>query len=294
MSEQSIPPVVVAVGDGPVDGALAFAATQAARAGCGIHLVHVVELYPETPERAAIDEAVTRGGRARLEAAVERTRSLLSADITLTSELAVGAVVPTLVDISRRATMIVLEPRHLSTARRVFTRSTSSGVAAHARSPVVSVPASWTPERRNGGPRKVSVGVDALGRSGPVLATAAEQAKGRGARLHVLHTWSVPTGYEVRSAQRPHLEWVAQATRDAQGAVDLLADGAAGPEVEVEAKYARASDALIEASRDADLLVIGRHDPLVPFGSHLGPVARAVLHDAECPVLLAVPGPAKG
>ena len=59
----------------------------------------------------------------------------------------------------------------------------------------------------------------------------------------------------------------------------------------VEARHAHAGDALIRAARTADVLVIGRHDPLVPVGSHLGPVARAVLRDATCPVLLADPRP---
>jgi nucleotide-binding universal stress UspA family protein len=48
---------------------------------------------------------------------------------------------------------------------------------------------------------------------------------------------------------------------------------------------------LVECSADAELLVIGRHDPLVPIGSHIGPVARAVLREATCPVLLATPRP---
>ena len=43
--------------------------------------------------------------------------------------------------------------------------------------------------------------------------------------------------------------------------------------------------------QDAELVVVGRHDPRTPLGSHLGPVARAVLAGAGCPVLLANPRP---
>ena len=64
--------------------------------------------------------------------------------------------------------------------------------------------------------------------------------------------------------------------------------------MQIEARHAYAADALIEASRETTLLVIGRHDPLVPIGSHLGPIARAVLREAECPVLLVDPRPARG
>jgi nucleotide-binding universal stress UspA family protein len=62
-------------------------------------------------------------------------------------------------------------------------------------------------------------------------------------------------------------------------------------DTDVQVVHGRAAEALVEASADAELLVIGRHDPLVPIGSHVGPVARAVLREATCPVLLASPRP---
>ena len=46
MTEQNPHPVVVAVGHDPIDAALAFAAGEAVRAGCGLHLVHVVHRSP--------------------------------------------------------------------------------------------------------------------------------------------------------------------------------------------------------------------------------------------------------
>ena len=39
------------------------------------------------------------------------------------------------------------------------------------------------------------------------------------------------------------------------------------------------------------MLVVGRHDPVVPLGSHLGPVTRTVLNHAACPVLVIDPRP---
>jgi hypothetical protein len=66
---------------------------------------------------------------------------------------------------------------------------------------------------------------------------------------------------------------------------------AEGVEVVVEASHGLAAEVLLEVGRTAELLVVGRHDPLVPVGSHIGPVARAVLQDATCPVLLANPSP---
>jgi hypothetical protein len=45
----------------------------------------------------------------------------------------------------------------------------------------------------------------------------------------------------------------------------------------------------VDASAASSLLVVARRDPLMPFGSHLGPVVRQVLREAECPVMVVEP-----
>ena len=42
----------------------------------------------------------------------------------------------------------------------------------------------------------------------------------------------------------------------------------------------------MDAGRESELLILGRRHHLLPFGSHLGPVARAILAHGECPVFL--------
>ena len=79
-----------------------------------------------------------------LNVALERARDVLDG-APVTAELRVGGVVPTLVDIAKDARMIVLQRRVLSSMMRVVTRSVSSGVAAHADVPVVSVPSHGSP-----------------------------------------------------------------------------------------------------------------------------------------------------
>jgi nucleotide-binding universal stress UspA family protein len=118
------------------------------------------------------------------------------------------------------------------------------------------------------------------------------EARGRGATLRVLHTWAFPGAYDDIIVSRvEHDQWTERATKDIHEALAKLGDEASGLTVEVEARHAHPGDALIKAARRSDLLVVGRHDPLVPAGSHLGPVARAVLREATCPVLLADPRP---
>lgn len=288
MSEQNPAPVVVAVGHDPIDAALALAAEEAARAGCGLHLVHVVH----APARGHAGQSeAERDGQLALDAAEERARGLVPDGVPVTSALQVGAVVPTLVDLAKGARMMVLGHRDLSTLRRVVTRSVSSGVAAHARVPTVAVPAGWSPAGSADRPPTVTVGLDVPERGREVLRTALGQARGRGATLRIVHTWHLPSPYEdLVVARAQDEEWKARATAEIRAVLDTLEDEAAGVPVEIEARSGRAADALVEAGRHSDLLVVGRHDPVVPVGSHLGPVARAVLGEAVCPVLLADPG----
>jgi nucleotide-binding universal stress UspA family protein len=137
----------------------------------------------------------------------------------------------------------------------------------------------------------VTVGVDLPDRSDIVLRAALRETASRQTGLKVLHVWSYPSPYEgVVITREDDARWAAQTTDEIHEALARVGVPA-GVAVEVEARHAPPADALVEASRHSQLLVIGRHDPVVPIGSHLGPVARAVLREAGCPVLLAEPRP---
>ncbi|GAA2154474.1 universal stress protein [Nocardioides koreensis] len=292
MSEQSPKPVVVAVGNDPVDSALEYAAAEALRQDCGLHVLHAVHVTPTGPEMVLLDFAeIEQIGYATLHAAVERAEDLVQGRVPLTSALVRGPVVQSILEATADARLVVLQRRDLSRMARTVTRSTSSGVAAHAHVPVVSVPTGWTESNHDGGLRPlVTVGVDIPERSAAVLAVAAADARSRGARLHVLHTWWFPSVYDDIIMSRVENDaWAERAREEIQGVLDGLGDVVAELPVEIEARHAHPADALIDAGRDSSLLVVGRHDPLVPIGSHLGPVARAVLREATCPVMLANP-----
>jgi nucleotide-binding universal stress UspA family protein len=293
MTEQNPNPVVVAVGTDGMDAALAYAAEEATRLGCGLHLLHVVHVRTQSPEMVTADVTeYERVGRQGLNAALRLARDMIGDDTTVTSDLVLGGVVPEIVKAAANARMVVLQHRDLSRLRRVVTRSVASGVAAHARVPVVSVPESWSAgHERESGPT-VTVGVDVADDAGQILRMAIDAARARGSTLHVLHTWSFPTAYDdIVMTRVDDDEWAPRATAAVQAALDRFGDLVTGLPVRIEAKHMKPAEALIRASHDADLVVIGRHDPLTPLGSHLGPVARAVLAGAACPVLLADPRP---
>jgi nucleotide-binding universal stress UspA family protein len=284
-------PVVVAVGDDSMDSALEYGVTEAARAACGVHLVHVLHVVATGAEMVLVDTTdVDRIARSTLQHGLERARDLAPEGMPVTGEVVPGAVVHSLVQAADDARLIVLQRRHLSRLERAVTRSVTNGVAAHAHVPVVSVPDGFSAAAREGRPHLVVAGVDIPDRAGPVLGVALAAARARGAALKVVHTWSFPGAYDdIVMSRVEHDDWAERATKEIRTEIEKLGDQAVGVEVEIEARHYLAADALIEASRDADLVVVGRHDPVIPLGSHVGPVAKAVLRDAECPVLLANP-----
>lgn len=294
-SDPAPKPVVVAIGHQPFDSALEYGVEQAVREGCGLHLLHVVHGGGSGPDAVLLDhEQPAQLGRETLQAAVERAEDMLAGRVDLTSALAVrGPVVPSILEaVEGSARAVVLQRRDLSRMIRTVTRSVTSGVASRAHVPVVSVPSGWSEHAvsHNDGQPLVTVGVDVPERCAAIVATAAQAARSRGGMLRLLHTWWFPSVYDDIITSRVENDAWAVHAREAIGQVLTdLADAVAGLPVEIEARHAHPADALIDAGRESALLVVGRHDPLVPFGSHLGPVARAVLREAGCPVLLASP-----
>lgn len=295
MTQHDDRPVLLATdGESESDAALHFAAREASARGVGLTLVHVYSVIPRGAETALLEladaEEVASG---RLRKAVEHAHDALAGQVEVTSLLVRDPIVQGVVEASAQSQLVVLQRRDLAHLTRLVTRSTSSGVAAHSHAPVAVVPERWTgdgsgPDGHSG----VVVGLDVSSHSGAVLRQALAEARARRAPLRIVHSCWVP-GYAdgTRIARVEHPTWTAAATEDIQGIVDGVRDEIGEVPVSIETGYGRPAEALVAASRTAELVVVGRHDPLVPSGSHLGPVARAVLRTAECPVLLVAPSP---
>ena len=281
-------PVVVGVGTTEVDSALEYAAEEAVRAACGLHLVHAVHLMPDGPRGTLVpQEDLDLWGRETLDRAVKTAEDLVAGAVPVTHELRHGTPVEVLTEVAATARVLVLEHRHLSRVARVVNRTIAGGVAARVHVPVVAVPSGW---KRSGGSPVVVAGVDVPGRSAAVLSAAVAESRARGAMLTVVHSWAMPVHYEgVPVEPAEHARWTDRSKAEVRAALDALGDESVAIDAEVVVHPGRAIEAILGAAEGADLLVIGRHDPLVPYGSHIGPVARAVLREATCPVLLASP-----
>jgi nucleotide-binding universal stress UspA family protein len=136
----------------------------------------------------------------------------------------------------------------------------------------------------------IIVGIDGSGHSRRALEWAMQEAAVRHAPLKVLTVHPVVAGYTGTAVPYPEDAGLAdQAGKAAQEEVDRTLAGLTGsrPEaVTVQAVSGIPAEALIIASQDADLLVVGSRGS-GGFGRLLlGSVSSQVTHHAHCPVVV--------
>lgn len=280
--------VVVGVdGTAANQGALRYAVEEARRSGSRVRLVHVVpDRVPVSPMMPILPDGLTETGEAVLRRAEEVVRDL-APHVDLETWLRHGSRVTELLGALDAADLLVLGRDDRPVFYRLVEGDTTTRLAARAHVPVVEVPANWRAAEGHG---FVLVGVQSAAHSGELLGHALAEAHARSARLVVLHAWRLPSAYddiiEARIAQE---RVVAEGTTEMQRL--LKPWRIAYPEVPVEIRivHDRPAHALLEASADAELLVIVRRMHGIPAAAHLGGTARAVLRNAECPVAVVSP-----
>jgi len=272
------------------DAALEFAAAQARRRGCPVHLVVVMHPGHLGPDQALevrlIGEELVHVDRALLGRCVRRIEEWTEdlPDLKVTTEVRHGPVAGSLVDASLGAQLLVLGHHRMTRPQHLPTLSVTSRVAAHTACPVYAVPDDWHELRERTEPVVAAVEDPVSGRR--VAATAFAEARLAGTAVLVVRAWcysDVQADEEslLHGTGTEHGTAVARATE--QAFADLIAEHPDVP-CRVEAVHGQAAYTLVEASRRARLVVIGRHRPAAEHGSHLGPVTRSVLAHARCPV----------
>ncbi len=295
MSERTHRPAGVVVigvdGSEEADRALRYGVGEAVREHRDVRLVHVlheaVPLNPMLPLFGA-DTLRAVGTRILTEARARAVEAAGGTPLHVEEVLARGPRAGAILAHAADAAVIVLGVRS-STAQRIWTGSTTSGVAARAHCPVIAVPAEWDTAEVH---RCVIAAVDGSPTTAEVLRAGFAAAEERAARLLVVHAWR-PTGqYDAAIGGRVAAEaW----QRQVEPAVWELVAGWRGDfprvEVEVDLRYQHVVMALADAARHADLLVMGRRGDRAPFGLSLGSRTRTMLRVAVCPVEI-VPTPA--
>ncbi|WP_431946754.1 universal stress protein [Actinacidiphila sp. bgisy167] len=285
--------VVVGVdGSDPAVRALDRAADEAHRRDTALRVVHGLP-WPDPGEvgfglDADRERPASEAARTILDLAARRVADR-HPGLTVTLDLSAEPAASALVRAGRTAALTVVGTRGRGGFAGLLLGSVSLRVAAHSVSPLMVVRGEDAAARRGLLHDRVLLGLKDEGDAEAAL-FAFEEAERRGARLRVLHTWThphVPMGEWPVSHQQDLAVQARQHKELARFAVSKLSERFPDVAVRVDSASGHAAAALVEASRAADIVVIGAHRREGrPLGMRLGPVTHAVLHHAHCPVVL--------
>ncbi|MEW1700409.1 universal stress protein [Streptomyces sp. NPDC091278] len=235
---------------------------------------------PETPASYARDLSERVGDLLR--DASERARRE-HPDLEVITERARGRPAEELTAAADEADLTVLGSRGLGGARGFIVGSVSLAVVGAALRPVVLVRA----EREETAPAAgIVVGVELHHPCEPLLAFVFDEAARRHAPLRFLSSWTLPAAYGYSGALDPGIGEGLESGVLA-GLDELLAPWRKrypGVAVTAGAVVGSAAYEMTEASRDAELVVVGRRGRRLPAGPHIGHVTHAVIHHSPAPV----------
>jgi nucleotide-binding universal stress UspA family protein len=208
--------------------------------------------------------------------------------VELVEQAVAADPVEALVRTSEWADMLVVGHRGAGRLRRLLAGSVSSACLHQASSPVVVVRDGALPAASE--QRDVLVGVDGSEPSIVALRWGATAAKVRSTSLRVLHSWSpvppVYTGFYIGAGGGFDAEIIEKVAANVLNESLRLAFGDDGPDVPTESVLAVGSAArsLVDASRNAQLLVVGARGGGGFTELLLGSASHQCVHHAHCPV----------
>ena len=141
----------------------------------------------------------------------------------------------------------------------------------------------------------IVVGVDGSEASKSALTWAIEEARMRGCGVLAVHAWQFPLvafgdygGTGVPMLTPVDLEKLAETTIS-ETVAEIVGDDVSVP-VETSIRNGHPARELVEASKGADLLVVGSLGHGGFTGMLLGSVSGQIVHHATCPVVIIRPG----
>ncbi|MFG3490562.1 universal stress protein [Streptomyces sp. NPDC047972] len=247
-----------------------------------LRLVHVEE-WPNTAE---VPLPYARAMAERSEDLLRDETDRVRKDhpgLEVLTERARGRAADELTAAANEAELTVLGSRGLGGFRGFFVGSVSLAVVGAARRPVVLVRAEGAPGAPEGG---IVVGVDIHHPCEALLAFSFAEAARRGLPLRFLHSWTLPASYGYAAVVDPGIgeELGGRLLRGLDDLLEPWRKRYAGVDVAAKAVVGSPAYQLTEASRTAQLVVVGRRNRKVPLCAHLGHVTHAVIHHSPAPV----------
>ncbi|MFI7003403.1 universal stress protein [Nocardia sp. NPDC050175] len=283
------PPVVVGI-DGSVDAdeALRWAAVDAVHHNAPLHIVYATGAAADFGQVIDFSHADYTEYLTACAATLAAARRFATAaaqpvgDLDIDTFLVEAPPIPALRDRSKDARLLVVGTRGMGAFRRGLRGSVSTAMARHAQCPVAVVPEpeQYSAQRVRG---PVVVGVDGSACSARAVDIAFDEASRRNAPVRAVLTWSESNRYIPRTAMQTEAE--AALSEALAGYTDTY------PDVTVQRVVTedRPAKRLLEEGELAQLLVVGSHGRGGFAGMTLGSVSQAVLHAADCPLIIARP-----
>ncbi|WP_371667253.1 universal stress protein [Streptomyces sp. NBC_00289] len=219
--------------------------------------------------------------------------------LRITTQQSGEQAVPALLTVADDTELLVLGSRRLGTVVGFLVGSVALAVVARTERPVVLVRAGGRAEDEHLADatgadamttpyREVVLGLDLESPGDAAVEFAFEAARRRAAGLRVVHGWDPPAVYGYGAVMDSGLDAeLAEETR--RGLRDVLRpwkDKFPGVAVREQAVVGSAGRHLVQASRDASLVVVGRRRRQAVVGGRIGPVTHAVLQHAVAPVAM--------
>lgn len=131
----------------------------------------------------------------------------------------------------------------------------------------------------------IVVGVDGSASSRDALRWAARQARLTGADLHAVCAWNLPSGYGY-AIDYSDVDLEAEARKGLDATLAQVLGDVPDAPLAAHVEQGHAASVLVEASRGADLLVVGSRGHGAFSGMLLGSVSQHCAQHAACPVVI--------
>ncbi|QNE73392.1 universal stress protein [Streptomyces finlayi] len=266
--------------------AVDWAAEEALRRAVPLRLLQAW-CVDDDRRRLLVDPATARGWGERMLATAARRLHRRHPALDIETEWTADDAVEALCAAGDEAGLLVLGSRGLGGLAGFLAGSVSLAVLARTRRTVVLVRPHDFPMPGGVPAGDVVVGLDVSRPADEVLEFGFAEAERYGCGLRVLHSWSAPALYgpDLGGAMPLLMAQVAQdARRAVEEALAPWMDKYPGVPVIRECHQGRPAQDLVQASRDARLMVVGRRNRSGRMGTHIGAVTHAVIHHSSAPV----------